>query len=295
MKKSRETGKDLIAYVFISPNLLIYTGFVFIPIVYTLILSFTDYNLFRFDWIGLKNYRRMLSDEILLKSIWNTFRFAVGTIFPSMAVGLIFAELLNRAVRYAPFFRTMVFIPNIISVTAAALAWSYILDSSDYGIANRILIFLGGTPKKWLLDVQFAMSSVIVMSVWVGIGFNMLVYMAGLQGIPVSLYEAADIDGAGRIRTFFSITAPLLKPTTFFLLVMSCIRSFQVFGQVYIMTGGGPLNTTTTIVHQIFQNGFQAYRMGYASAQSVFLLLTILIITLINFKSGNSGDGADED
>lgn len=288
-------NNDSIGYLFIAPNLLIYTIFIFIPFIYTFILSFTDYNLFRFAWIGFRNYGMMFRDDIFLRSIWNTLRFSLGTILPSIVIGLLFAVLLNRGVRLRLFFRTLIFIPNIISVVTGALAWAYILDSSPVGIANRIIAFYGFPPQKWLLDLQLAMPSVIAMSVWAGIGFNMLVYMVGLQGIPSSLYEAAAIDGAPRIRTFFSITLPLLKPTSFFLLVMACIRSFQVFGQVYIMTGGGPLNTTTTIVHQIFQNGFQGYRMGYASAQSVFLLLIILTVTLINFKSGNNPEGADAD
>ena len=288
-------NSDSIGYFFIAPNLLIYTVFIFIPFLYTLILSFTDYNLFRFGWIGFKNYGMMFKDDIFLQSIWNTLRFSLGTIIPSIVIGLLFAVLLNRGFRLKSFFRTLIFLPNIISVVAGALAWAYILDSSPVGIANRMIAFYGVPPQKWLLDLPLAMPSVIVMSIWVGIGFNMLVYMAGLQGIPSSLYEAAAIDGAAGIRIFFYITLPLLKPTSCFLLIMACIRSFQVFGQVYIMTGGGPLNTTTTIVHQIFQNGFQGYRMGYASAQSVFLLVVILTITLVNFKSGDAPEGTDAD
>jgi ABC-type sugar transport system permease subunit len=286
-------GKDRLGLFFVLPNLIIYGVFIFVPLVWTVVLSFTDYNLFQFEWTGLRNYARMLSDTIFLRSIWNTLRFAVGTIIPSMVMGLVIASLLNGAIKGKGVFRTIIFLPNIISVVAGALAWTFILNSSSYGIANQILIRLGLEPKSWLLDVQLAMPSVIIMSIWARIGFNMLVYLAGLQGIPGMLYEAATIDGASRVRQFFSIMIPLLRPTTFFLLVMSTIQSFQVFGQVYIMTSGGPLNTTTTIVHQIYQNGFQAYRMGYASSQAVFLLLLVLVVTLFNFKTGNRGEVSD--
>ena len=290
MLKSKQ---DMLGYLFILPNLLIYTVFIFIPLIWSVVLSFTDFNLFRFNFIGLRNYSLLFRDEIFLKSVWNNVRFAVGTIFPSMALGLIIAVLLNGNVPGKAIHRTIIFLPNVISVVAGALAWSFILDSSQFGLANQIIQLGGGTPQEWLLDVDWAMKSVVTMSIWMGMGFNMLVYLSGLQGIPRMLYEAATIDGSGPLRQFFLITVPLLRPTTFFLFVMACIRSFQVFGQVYIMTSGGPLHTTTTIVHQIYSNGFQGYKMGYASSQSVFLLIVILVITIINFKAGSKGEVSD--
>lgn len=285
--------QDRVAYLFILPNLLIYSLFILIPLLWSIGLSFTNFNLFKMDWIGLRNYAAMFRDDIFLKSLWNTLRFSLGTILPSLILGLIIAVLLNDNIWGKVLFRTVIFLPNVISVVAGALAWSYILNSSPYGLMNQILQGVGMAPREWLLDVRWAMKSVVLMSIWMGTGFNMLVYLAGLQGIPRMLYEAATIDGAGPFRQFLSITIPLLAPTTFFLFVMACIRSFQVFGQVYIMTSGGPMNSTTTIVHQIYSNGFQGYKMGYASAQSVLLLFIILVITLINFKTGNRGDVSD--
>ncbi len=285
--------RDNIAYALILPNLLIYVIFILIPTVTTLWLSFTNYNLFQSQFVGFRNFGRLFTDRLFLTSVRNTALFAVGRIVPSMALGLLFAQLLNTKVRGRNVYRTILFLPNIVSVVAASLAWLYILDQSRYGILNRLVIALGGRSREWLMDFGTALPSVIVVSIWMGVGFSMIVYLAGLQGIPASLYEAARIDGATDLRQFVSITIPLLAPTTFFLFVISSIQSFQVFGQVYIMTGGGPLNSTTTIVHQIFMNGFQGYKMGYASAQAVFLLLVVLAVTLVNFRFGNRGDAAD--
>ncbi len=293
MNTKKYSINDRLGYIFILPNVLIYTLFIFIPLVWSFVLSFTDYNLFQMSWVGFENYRKIFQDDEFVISIWNTFRFSIGRIVPSMIIGLLFAMLLNGQYAGKAAFRTILFLPNVISVVAGALAWSYILDSSIYGIANRLIMAFGGSPREWLMDIRWAMPSVIIMSTWIIIGFNMLVYLAGLQSIPYLLYEAATIDGASRVRQFFSITIPMLRPTTFFLFVMACISSFQVFGQVYIMTSGGPLNSTTTIVHQIYQNGFQGYKMGFASSQAVFLLLVFMVITLINFKTGNRGEAAD--
>jgi len=285
--------KNPLAYVFIAPNVLIYLVFIFIPLVSSLVLSLTNYNLFTLKWVGLENYTVMLRDSHFVKSIGNTFQYAFFSIFPSMSIGLLSAVILNGNIPGKSLFRTFIYLPNIISLVASSLAWVFILNSSPDGIANRLLAVFGQSSVEWLADINLAMPSVIVMSIWGQIGFNMIVYLAGLQSIPASLYEAATIDGAGRIKQFFGITFPLLKPTTFFLFVMACISSFQVFGQVYIMTGGGPLNSTTTIVHQIYQNAFQGYKMGYASAQAVLLLLIIFSLTLVNFKYGNTKETND--
>ncbi len=291
---SRSEGiPDPMAYLVIAPNLAIYGVFIFVPLVLSVGLSFTDYNLFRWSWVGVRNYVRMFEDADFVASIRNTGIYSVSTIFPSMAAGLVFAVLLNERVPGRTFFRTALYLPNVISVVAASLAWSFMLHSSSNGVANRFLALFGLGPVEWLADIGWALPSVIVMSIWGLIGFNMLVYLAGLQSIPAPVYEAATIDGASPVQQFFRITLPLLRPTTFFLFVISCIRSFQVFGQVYIMTGGGPLNSTTTIVHQIYQNGFQGYKMGFASAQAIFLLVLIFGLTLLNFSYGSSKEGGD--
>ena len=291
---SRSQGiPDPMAYLFIAPNLAIYGVFIFVPLMLSVGLSFTDYNLFRWSWVGARNYIRMFGDADFVASIRNTSIYSVSTIFPSMAIGLVLAVMLNERLPGRTVFRTAFYLPNVISVVASSLAWSFMLHSSSNGVANRFLALFGLGPVEWLADIGWALPSVIVMSIWGLIGFNMLVYLAGLQSIPAPVYEAATIDGASPVQQFFRITLPLLRPTTFFLFVISCIRSFQVFGQVYIMTGGGPLNSTTTIVHQIYQNGFQGYKMGFASAQAIFLLLLIFGLTLLNFSYGSAKEGGD--
>jgi ABC-type sugar transport system permease subunit len=168
------------------------------------------------------------------------------------------------------------------------MAWLYIYNPNS-GVLNYLIQVFGGSPQNWLLDIKRALWCIIAMGIWSTMGYNMIVFTAGLQGIPEHLYEAARIDGAGVWKQFIHITLPMLAPTTFFLFVMSVIGSFQVFGQVYTMTNGGPMNATTTIVHQIYQNGFEGYKMGYASAQAVFLLFITTTVTLLTFKYGDSG------
>jgi multiple sugar transport system permease protein/raffinose/stachyose/melibiose transport system permease protein len=284
---------DRVGYLLILPNVVVYAIFVFIPVLFTIYLSFTNYNIFKSSWVGIRNYVAMFQDSVFVHSIWNTVRFAVGSIVPSLALGLFLAVLLNRPIVGRKLFRTIFFFPNVLSIVVASMAWLYILDGSPYGLLNTIVESIGAQPNQWLLNPSLAMPSVIVMSVWLQTGFTMIVYLGGLQGVPAELYESARMDGASSVRMFFSVTLPLLRPTTFFLVVMTTITAFQVFGQVYILTGGGPVNSTTTIVHQVFENGFTGYKMGYASAEAVLLLGIILVITLVNFAYGNRGDASD--
>lgn len=274
-----------IAYLLILPNYLIYFVFTLIPIVWTLGLSFTDYNLSKAAFVGAANYVRMFTDSLFLKSFWNTLVYSFITIVPTMAVGLSLAIMLNMKIRGRNLFRAVFYMPNIFSMVVVAMSWLYLYDTHA-GILNRILRMLGASPVPWLTSPEMAMFSVCLMSIWNGLGYNMVVFLAGLQTIPEYLYEAASIDGASWTQQFRKITLPMLAPTTFFIFVMSCIRSFQVFGQVLILTNGGPMESTTTVAHQIYKNGFEFYEMGYASAQSVVLLLVILGITMINMKYG---------
>jgi multiple sugar transport system permease protein/raffinose/stachyose/melibiose transport system permease protein len=273
----------------LTPSLLIYSIFVIIPIVVTIYLSFTDYSLVnKPSFIGLSNYKALVVDDTFWTSVKNTCVYAFFTIAFSMIIGLLLAVALNGKVKGKKIFRTIFYMPNVISVIASSLAWLYIYDSTN-GILNMFMKWFGLQQQEWLLDIRYSLGCIIVMSIWQTAGYNMVVYLSGLQTIPDYLYEAAELDGASKIRQFFSITVPMLTPTTFFLVVMSFIFSFQVFGQVYAMTSGGPMNSTTTIVHQIYKNGFEGYKMGYASSISVFLLLVTGIITLINFKFADHG------
>lgn len=285
-RRSRLTESRL-GYFLILPNYIIYTVFTLIPIFWTVAMSFTDYDLKSYTFIGIQNYINIFKDEIFLKSIWNTIYYSILTILPTMVLALLLALLLNRKIPGRGFFRTLFYLPNILSMVAVSMAWSY-LYNSQAGILNKMLNAIGLPSIGWVTDTKWAMISVAIMAIWQSLGYNAVLYLSGLQGIPTYLYEAATIDGANAVQQFFNVTIPSLRPTTFFIFVMSCIHSFEVFGQVYILTQGGPLNSTTTIAHQVYRNGFEYYKMGYASAEAVVLLVLILIMTLINMKGGNT-------
>ncbi|WP_248923870.1 carbohydrate ABC transporter permease [Paenibacillus hamazuiensis] len=280
--------KDPVAYLLIAPFYLLFLYFIFIPAVEVVMYSFTDFNMFApKHFIGLQNYMKLLKDDVFLKSVKNTLIYLVCTIVPTMALGMLTAVVMNIKWVRTKAARTLVFTPYIVSMVAVSMVWMLLYDPS-HGILNRILQSLGMSPKEWLLDPKWALFSIIMMSIWKGIGYNMIIFLAGLQGIPQDYYEAADVDGAGKWHQFLHITIPSLAPATFFLFVTGIIASFNVFEQVNVMTAGGPVNSTTTVVHQIYLRAFTEFKMGYASAQSVVLLLGVVLITLINMKFGAS-------
>lgn len=289
MRKRTKVGNRYqnIGYLLIAPGFLIYALFILVPILWTVAMSFTDYNLKTFSFVGLSNYIQLFQDAVFGKSVLNTVIYSVITIPVTMALSLFLATLLNQKIRGKGFFRTLFYMPNIFSMVAVSMAWLYLFDTHS-GILNRLLEAVGLSPVGWVTSTSTALLSVAIMSIWNTTGYNMILFLSGLQSIPEYLYEAASIDGATRLQKFIKITIPQLAPTTFFVFVMACIHSFQVFGQVLIVTNGGPLNSTTTIAHQIYKNGFEYYKMGYASSQAVVLLLIILGITLVNFKYGRS-------
>jgi multiple sugar transport system permease protein/raffinose/stachyose/melibiose transport system permease protein len=274
-----------IGYLFIAPNFLIYLVFVFIPIFYTIGLSFTDYNLKAANFIGILNYINLFKDDVFIIALKNTLYYTIMFLPATMVLGLSLAMLINKWFFGRAIFRAVFYLPQIVSLVASSLAWMYLYGTN--GIINLFFRELGISAVGWLTYSKMAMPSIVIMSLWQGGGYSMLLFLSGLQGIPTHLYEAATIDGANRVQTFFNITIPQLAPTTFFVFVMTCIQSFQIFGQVYMMTGGGPNNATTTLAHQVYTNGFQYYKMGYGSSMAFVLLLIILSVTLINFKFGN--------
>ncbi len=200
--------------------------------------------------------------------------------------------MLYRKSRLLPLFRTAFYIPNVMSMVCISMVWLWLYDPT-FGIFNLILKFFGCSTKQWLQDTKMAMPCIILMSIWKSCGYSMVIFLSGLTSIPDSLYEAASLDGAGPIKKFYYITWPMLRPTTFFLLVTGIVNSFSVFEQVNIMTGGGPLKTTTTIVHQIYRRGFLEFKMGYASAMSVMLLAFSILVTAFVFKYGSQGQDVD--
>jgi multiple sugar transport system permease protein len=275
----------LAGYLFIAPAMVIFFVFTLLPVAIALYLSLTNYDVFtRIDWVGLGNYQDVFDDEFFWRALINTTTYTAWTIPLSMAIGLGLALILNQKLRGLGIYRTIYYVPVVTSMVAVAMIWIQLFDPL-YGVLSNALEAIGIKGIDWLGDPNLAMPSVIVVSVWKIIGWNMLIYLAGLQGIPDYLKEAAAIDGANRWQSFFKITLPLLQPTTFFIFVTSLIGAFQVFDQVYVMTGGGPANATTTLVHQIYNAAFKALDMGYAAAMSFVLFGIILVISLLSMRA----------
>jgi len=275
----------LAGYLFVAPAMVIFFVFTLLPVAIALYLSFTNYDVFtKMDWIGAANYEDVFQDELFWRALWNTSTYTVWSIPLSMAIGLGAALLLNQKLRGLGLYRTIYYVPVVTSMVAVAMIWLQLFDPL-YGVISNALEAIGIKGIDWLGDPNLAMPSIIAVSVWKVIGWNMLIYLAGLQGIPDYLKEAAAIDGANRWQTFWKITLPLLQPPTFFIFVTFLIGAFQVFDVVYVMTGGGPANATTTLVHQIYNAAFKALDMGYAAAMSFVLFGIILVVSLFSMRA----------
>jgi len=288
LKSSMRRGSGWIALLFLAPFLLLFVVFRVGPVLASLLLSFTDYDALSSPrWVGIANYRDILfgteaATRLFWKSVGNTLYYTVGQVGLEMITGLALALLVNaRILRAKAVWRTAYYVPVVTSAVAASMMWLW-LYQPQAGLLNIILQSLGLPRLGWLSDPRLAMPSVIAMAVWQGAGWSMVIYLAGLQGIPESLYEAARIDGATANQQFLYVTLPLLAPVTLFVVIISCISALQVFAQVYVMTQGGPLNATTTVTYQIWNNAFRFYRLGYASAMSFLLFLVILAISIVN-------------
>ncbi|MBB6634913.1 carbohydrate ABC transporter permease [Cohnella thailandensis] len=277
----------IVPYLLILPNYLIFAVFVLAPVLWIVYLSFTDYTILQpSEWIGGRNYERLLQDTLFRKAIVNTIWYWIGTIVPTILLGLILAALLTMKIRLLAAFRALIYLPGVLSSVAVAMTWLWLLDPLQ-GPINGALEAVGIGGRNWLQNPDTSLPSIIVIGVWTGLGYAMIVLLAGIQGIPESLYEAASLDGASGPQRFRFITVPLLKPILLFLFITATIRSFQVFDLVYILTGGGPANSSTTIVTQIVGASFQEYRMGYASSMAVFLLGITLIVTMLQYWLGS--------
>lgn len=282
-KLGSKRKEALTGLLFISPWLIGISIFTAYPIVASMIFSFSSYNGISSPvWIGLQNFRDLFNDEIFLKSIYNTLFLAIIGIPITQFLSIITAVLLNMEIKGQSIFRTLFFLPSIVPAVASALLWKWILNP-EFGPVNLFLEKLGIPGPGWLTDPLWSKPSLIILSCW-GIGGAMIIYLAGLQNIPKNLYEAAEIDGASKIKSFFKITLPMLKPVIIFNLVMGIISSFQVFTNVFIMTSGGPENSTEVYALQIYRNAFQYYKMGYASAMSWILLIITAFSVFLVFK-----------
>ncbi len=276
---------NLVGYSFILPNLIGYAIFVFIPVIFSFILSVMKWDGSKapMEFVGLKNFAQIFGDRIFVQSFLHTIQYALLTVFPTLVLSLLLAVLLNHKLKGIAIFRTALYFPYIASIVAVGAVWN-MLFQPDFGPINELLKFIGiSKPPRWVVDVKWAMVAISVVSVWKYMGYYMIVYLAALQGISGSLYEAAGIDGANGIQKLRYITIPMLTPTTFFVLIMLTIQCFKVFDLVYVMTGGGPGNATKTLVNYIYEKAFTSWEFGPASAGAIILFAVVLVITLIQF------------
>jgi multiple sugar transport system permease protein len=280
MNPAADRSKYVALAVLLLPSLSGMFAFIMLPVLSSLVLSFAEWDLIgEIKWTGLGNYLVALGDPAVRGALKNTLFFIAGYLPAVVAIALGLALLLNRRLKGRIVFRAIYFVPAVTSWVAVSLIWKWLLNP-QYGLVNYGLGLVGIIGPGWLFDPAWAMTGVVVTSIWKDIGFVTVIYLAGLQDIPENLYEAAELDGATPWQRFWTITFPMLAPTTFFVTTISLISSFQVFDQVWIMTGGGPAGATSVMVEQIYKNAFSYYKMGYASAISWVLFALIFVVTI---------------
>jgi multiple sugar transport system permease protein len=294
-QRSLKTRQTITAFIFIVPFAILYTIFTIIPIFQTFWMSLHRWEIMgtNIQFLGLKNFERLLTvDTQFQQAFWQTIIF-VGLTIPIIFVGLLFALMLNRPIKGIGIFRTIFYLPNIIAVTVIGLIWSRVFASGDRGLLNALLINLGSESIPFLNRGNLATLVVAFTTLWWTVGFSMLIFLAGLQDIPVSLYDAAKVDGANRWHQFRYITIPGLRRPFAFLSVLQVIASFQIFGQVDVMTSGGPAGNTRTIVYNIFEVSFEYFQVGYGAAMAVIMLVILLVISifqLVAFRDQGVGN-----
>ena len=283
MKKSFHWHTAWEPWIFLLPTILGLVFFRIGPILVSFFISFTDWDIISpLKFAGLANYREMLTSPAFYRIFSNTLIFSLIYVSGVIVCGLFLATLLNQKLKGIHFFRSAFYTPVVTSAVAIGITWTWIL-SPKYGVLTILIEKLGFDAPFWLGDPKFALLTVALIQVWKMSGYYMIIFLAGLQNIPATLKEAATIDGAGRWKCFQNITLPLLTPTTFFVLIISTIDSFKNFELIYAMTRGGPQNATTTLVYDVYINGFVYYRMGYSSSIAYVLLAVVLLITALNF------------
>ena len=278
------------AVIFLAPALILLGIFLFYPIAYLLYLSFTtgSFTVEGVRWVGWRNYWRLLIDADFWQVMGNTIYFGFATVIPTIIIPLLLATILNQAIAFRGFLRTAYFIPSITSLVAVGLGFRWLFQTQ--GPVNDWLIALGLNPIPWLSSTIWAMPVLILLSSWKQLGFNLIVFLGGLQTIPQSRYEAAELDGADDWAKFWYITLPGLKPTIIFAIVTTAIFTFRSFEQVYIITGGGPLNSTNLLVYYIYEQAFARFEFGYAAAAATILLLITFIFVALYLRSWQETD-----
>jgi multiple sugar transport system permease protein len=275
----------LYGYLMIAPNFLGFVVFLLGPIIFALAMSFTEFDLVSAPkFIGLGNYVRMIQDDQFWLTLAHTAYFSLLAVPLSIVTGLGLALATNRTFRFVSIYRAAFFVPVVSSAIAVALIWKVVYNT-EFGLLNYLLSLVGLPPQNWLTDPNLVIPSIALVWVWKTMGYNMIIFLAGLKGIPRELYDAAAVDGANPIQRFLYITLPLLTPTMFFVVVISLIGSFQVFDTVYAMTGGGPGDSSRVYYYWLWQNGFQFFRMGYASALAWVLFAILFVITIVQIRT----------
>lgn len=282
--RSRRWWRILIAgYLFVLPWILGFLIFTAGPMLASIVMSFMKWEVITPpEFVGVQNFTALISDPLFTTSLYNTAFYTILAVPLQLIVALLTAMLLNTKAKGIAFYRTIYYLPSVTPVVASAMLWLWIFNP-EFGLANALLDKLGLPKQLWLLDPNWAKPAFIFMSLW-GVGGTMVIFLAGLQGVPAELYEAASIDGASTLQRFRRITLPMLTPVIFFNLLIGLIDSFQIFSSAYIMTDGGPQNRTLFYVLYLYRNGFKYFQMGYASALAWVLFLIVLLVTLLQFR-----------
>lgn len=284
VKTNKMLRKEHIAgYLFAAPWLLGMLFFTAYPILASITYSFMDYNILEPPkWAGFANYTTLFKDQLFWTSLYNTLYFVIISVPLTIIIGLLISLMLNKDIKGIAIYRTLYYIPSIVPVVAGSILWAWIFNP-NFGILTNVVNFFGITAPGWLSDPAWAKFSLILMALW-GAGGGMIIYLAGLKNIPKVYYEAAELDGANARQSFINVTLPMISPTLFFQLIIGMIGSFQVFTQAFIMTNGGPNDSTMFYVYYLYNNAFRFWKMGYSSAMAWILFVIIMILTWISFR-----------
>lgn len=286
-KLSKQMKIDLVGYSFILPNIIGVLLFTLFPMVFSLVISLTDWDYTQgfgnWNFIGFQNFIDMWKDEWFTSSLINTIVFAVAVVPITIFLALVLSVVIDKFCFAKLPIRLAMFMPYISNVVAVAIVW--VMMYSPWGPFTQLVKALGvENPPQWLGDSHWALPAIILMTIWSGVGYAIMIYTSAIQGLPQDIYEAAEIDGASEITKFFKLTVPFLSPTTFFLVITTFVTSFQVFAPIQIMTRGGPGTATNVLVYYIYTSAFTFYRMGYASAMSWILFIILFAVTMIQWK-----------
>ena len=277
------------ALTLLLPVLAFFLVFQYYPILKSFVISFQEYGLLRREtpFIGLENYIRQFQDPLFVSALWNTLLFVAITVVVGVVLALFFAVLVEQTGRWAKLYRTLYFIPVVTSLLATSMVWRWLYASN--GLINFMMTFFGVSPQAWLLSEDLALPSLVALTIWKNLGFDLVLFAAALQSIPADFYEASSLEGATPRQNFWYITLPQLRAIVLLVCITAVIRSFQVFTIVLAMTQGGPINATRTLVYHIYEQGIQYDEMGYASAAAVILLAIIGLMTFVQMRMGREG------